>query len=195
MGAGEQYQADRDTYRQVDEDGYADYLHLLSCVVSHREYWEHRTDVPRLMTSKTRKVSMIPWSGFFPKIDAIAFFILENSDKDGQSIFEEYDTTPSSRGDLSLENFGRLSVSGTSTARGVNFLDSKNGPSGVFSAAGTSSSPASLFWEVCSAPAASGASAGASSRRLRRNFSPSSPEFFFPCPNRTRKRWSRSIFP
>ena len=27
MGAGEQYQADRDTYRQVDEDGYADYLH------------------------------------------------------------------------------------------------------------------------------------------------------------------------
>ena len=27
MDAGEQYQADRDTYRQVDEDGYADYLH------------------------------------------------------------------------------------------------------------------------------------------------------------------------
>ena len=24
-------------------------------------YWEHRTDVPRLMTSKTRKVSMIIW--------------------------------------------------------------------------------------------------------------------------------------
>ena len=27
LGAGEQYQADRDTYRQVDEDGYADHLH------------------------------------------------------------------------------------------------------------------------------------------------------------------------